>query len=266
MWEKAGSVHADHDYVRRKQIKPYGAKQLRAQLVIKIQGVDGAHHSSQYIQPEGSKTFQTDGRISGCFAAVTAGVTPGSNVPLLICDGYATASTLHEATGRSVAAAMNAGNLLNVARAWREKFPHLQIVICADDDIGTDGNPGMTKAVEAARAVDARVAVPDFGQERPAGASDFNDLHCLSGLDGVRRCIDNATSPEAASPTKGTDIRMFPSAARPINDASVDTSETDEQAIARLPFAPSVGAEGTEERGANGEKEFEKHEVEGEVR
>ena len=44
LWDRAGTVHADHAYVRTKRIKPYGAKQLRDQLVVKIQDVDGAHH------------------------------------------------------------------------------------------------------------------------------------------------------------------------------------------------------------------------------
>ncbi|HDR9061072.1 TPA: AAA family ATPase [Burkholderia vietnamiensis] len=203
LWDRAGTVHADHAYVRTKKIKPYGAKQLRDQLVVKIQDVDGAHHSAQYIQPGGNKSFQTGGRISGCFVAVSAGAKPNGKTPLLICEGYATACSLHEATGYPVAAAMNAGNLLAVARAWREKHPKLSIVICADDDTETAGNPGMTKATEAARATGASLAVPDFGQERPDQASDFNDLHCLDGLEPVRRCVDAAAVPGGvASPKK----------------------------------------------------------------
>jgi putative DNA primase/helicase len=126
---------------------------------------------------------------------VTAGVKPNSNTPLLIAEGYATACSLHEATGFPVAAAMNAGNLLNVAKAWRAKYPRMRIVICADDDTETAGNPGMTKATEAARAVGALLAVPDFGPDRPDRSSDFNDLHALDGLDALRRCIEAATSP-----------------------------------------------------------------------
>ncbi|KVH30765.1 hypothetical protein [Burkholderia cepacia] len=123
LWGKAGTVHADHPYVRAKNIKPYGAKQLREQLVLKVQDIGGAHHSAQYIQPDGSKAFQTGGRISGCFVAVTGGAKPGNDTPLLVCEGFATACSLHEATGYPVAAAMNAGNLMAVAKAWRAKYP-----------------------------------------------------------------------------------------------------------------------------------------------
>ncbi|WP_321866642.1 AAA family ATPase [Paraburkholderia tropica] len=195
LWERAGKVHAEHAYVRAKKIKPYGAKQLREQLVLKVQDVDGTHHSAQYIQPDGAKTFQTGGRISGCFVAVTGGAKPGNGSPLLICEGFATACSLHEATGHPVAAAMNAGNLLAVAKAWRAKYPRLRAVICADDDTATAGNPGMTKATETARSIGALLAVPDFGPTRPDEATDFNDLRALDGLEAVRACVDAATAP-----------------------------------------------------------------------
>ncbi|WP_025096566.1 DUF927 domain-containing protein [Burkholderia sp. A1] len=225
LWEKAGTVHADHAYVRAKRIKPYGAKQLRDQLVVKLQDIDGEHHSSQYIQPAGGKTFQTGGRVSGCFVAVTAGAKPGAGAPLLIAEGYATGCSLHEATGYPVAAAMNAGNLLSVAQAWRDRHPKLVIIICADDDTGTDGNPGMTKATEAARAVGGVLAVPDYGASRPAGTTDFNDLHCLAGLEAVKRCIQAAlaesdttaisspasTNPEPSHSTEESDNGCVPS-------------------------------------------------------
>lgn len=198
LWEKAGTVHADHAYIRAKQIKPYGAKQLRDQLVVKLQDIDGEHHSSQYIQPSGGKQFQTGGRVSGCFVAVSTGAKPGIGAPLLIAEGYATACTLHEATEYPVAAAMNAGNLMSVAKAWRDRYPELAIIICADDDTETPGNPGMTKAAAAARAVDGALAVPVFDTDRPAGASDFNDLHRLKSLDAVKRCIDVAVDQRQA--------------------------------------------------------------------
>ena len=81
---------------------------------------------------------------------------------LLLCEGYATAATVFSATGEATAVAFNAGNLPAVARALRVKFPNIKLVICADDDAQTPGNPGRTKAAEAARAVGGFVAVPRF--------------------------------------------------------------------------------------------------------
>jgi len=64
--------------------------------------------------------------------------------------------------------------------------------MCADDDCNSPNNPGLSKAQEAAQAVNGLVAVPDFGVSRPANATDFNDLHQHSGLDAVRACINAA--------------------------------------------------------------------------
>jgi len=48
------------------------------------------------------------------------------------------------------------------------------LTICADNDRGTPGNPGVTAATAAAKAVGARLAIPEF----PDGmkGTDWNDL------------------------------------------------------------------------------------------
>ena len=52
------------------------------------------------------------------------------------------------------------------------------------------GQPGLTKATEAARAVGGKLAIPDFGSDRPAGMTDFNDLAQLRGAEAVRQAIE----------------------------------------------------------------------------
>lgn len=93
---------------------------------------------------------------------------------LLICEGFATGATLHEESGYPVLCAMTSGNLKAVAMAAKAKCPDAELVICADNDRFTAGNPGLTKAKEAAKAVGAKVTFPRF-PEGGAG-TDFNDL------------------------------------------------------------------------------------------
>ena len=88
-----------------------------------------------------------------------------------------------------MAVAFNAGNLLPVAKAMRKRFPDMRLIVCADDDAKTPGNPGRTKAHEASLAIGGVVVFPDFGQNRLDWASDFNDLAQLNGLEVVRRTI-----------------------------------------------------------------------------
>jgi len=116
---------------------------------------------------------------------------------LLIAEGYATAASVHQATGLSVAVAFDAGNLQPVAVALADQYRGLRILICADDDYKTDGNPGVSRASEAALAVGGKFLAPVFADERPTdrkGPTDFNDLHQLEGLHVVRAQIDGYLS------------------------------------------------------------------------
>lgn len=157
LWALAHPATNAHPYLQRKQIGAYGIRQLRRSLVIAARDVQGQLHTLQFIGEDGSKRFLTGGRIVGCYFAI--GQPAGS---LLLCEGLATASTLHQATGQAVAVAFNCGNLMAVARALRSKFPSLRLVVCADNDSQSPGNPGVTHARAAAKAVGGFVAIPQF--------------------------------------------------------------------------------------------------------
>ena len=83
----------------------------------------------------------------------------------------------------------NAGNLGPVAVALHKAYPALTLVMAADDDHQTDGNPGLTAAKQAALAVGGFVVTPQFPAGRPDKATDFNDLAALAGLGAVRACF-----------------------------------------------------------------------------
>ena len=157
LWGQARPATNAHPYLQRKRIGAIGIRQLRDMLLIPARDAAGTLHTLQFISPDGSTRFLSGGRIAGCYYAM--GRPAGS---LLLCEGYATAATVFQATGEATAVAFNAGNLPTVARALRAKFPRLRIVVCADNDAATPGNPGLTKATEAARAVGGFVAVPRF--------------------------------------------------------------------------------------------------------
>ena len=181
----------DHAYLTAKRIKSHGAKLHQGKLVIPMRA-DGKIHSLQYIGPDGDKKFLTGGRTAGCYFSI--GTMKGA-AALCIAEGFATGATIHEATGYPVAVTFTAGNLLAVAKTMRDKFPALPLILCADDDYQTEGNPGISKATEAARSVGGLVAVPDFGTDRPDKATDFNDMAQLCGADAVKQAITGAAAP-----------------------------------------------------------------------
>ena len=157
LWSGAKPATDDHPYLRSKNVRAYGLRALRDQLMVPARDADGRLHTLQFIGPDGSKRFLTGGRIAGCYYAIGR-----PDDALLLAEGYATAATLHQATGRAVAVCFNCGNLVAVARALRAKFPRMRFVVCADNDAATPGNPGISAAHQAAKAIGARVAVPSF--------------------------------------------------------------------------------------------------------
>lgn len=110
---------------------------------------------------------------------------------VLLAEGYATAATLHQATGLPVVVAFFAGNLLPVAEAIKKAYRGARILVCADDDYLTEGNPGVAAADNAALAVAGAVAVPAFTVDREGKKlTDFNDLAALEGESVVRAQIE----------------------------------------------------------------------------
>lgn len=165
-----------HAYLERKGVQAHGIRiEARHTLLIPMRDKAGTLRSLQSIAPDGSKRFMPGGQVKGCYHSI--GKPTGR---LIVCEGYATGATLHEQSGNAVAIAFNAANLLPVAQALRAKFPCIDLVLAADDDWQTPGNPGLTAATEAARAVGGLLAVPDFtGLARGPTDTDFNDLQRL---------------------------------------------------------------------------------------
>jgi putative DNA primase/helicase len=102
-------------------------------------------------------------------------------------------------------ATLSAGNMLAVAKAMRERYPTRPFVFLADL-VKATGKPDP-HAIEAARAVGGKLAIPDFGSDRDPDMTDFNDMAALVGMDAVREAIRGAKAvsgadhqPEAENP------------------------------------------------------------------
>ena len=183
---------AGNGYLQRKVAKPFGEVRQRGdKLVVPLRDAAGTLHSLQFIEPGGSKMFLSGGQVAGCFFTLAE----RADGPLVIAEGYVTAASVHEATGLATVAAMDCGNLLAVAKALRAKWPAREIIIAADNDQWTAGNPGLTKAADAAKAIGARLAVPLFA-DTATRPTDFNDLAKLEGLNTVKTQIESAAPPK----------------------------------------------------------------------
>ncbi|HWX17306.1 MAG TPA: DUF3631 domain-containing protein [Chthoniobacterales bacterium] len=179
-----------HTYLNAKQVQSHGdLRGYRGALVLPLRDINGELHSLQFIGGDGSKNFLSGGRVAGCLFTLA----DKADGPVVIGEGYATGASIHEVTDHSVICCINCGNLLDVAKAVRELWPRREIIIAADDDQFTDGNPGLTQATAAAKAIRARLAVPQF-KEAATRPTDFNDLHHLEGASAVKDQIEAATT------------------------------------------------------------------------
>jgi phage/plasmid primase-like uncharacterized protein len=203
IWEQAieaPTTKRQITYLERKQVKAYKTKYgfdsyQHPVLVIPFCNSDSEIQAVQLIQEDGTKriygvkkgNFHVLGDIEDCTL-------------IYVAEGYATAASIHEVTKNPVVVAADCGNLHSVISNLRSKYPNSKIVITADNDIETPGNPGKAKADEAAKAYGCSVVIPIFPQDlllvNGKKPTDFNDLHVHCGIDEVVKQLQQAQQVE----------------------------------------------------------------------
>ncbi|WP_245805590.1 toprim domain-containing protein [Desulfovibrio gilichinskyi] len=181
------SANKQHPYLSKKGVLGYGLKEDKfGNLVIPGKDTEGNIRTLQTISPSG-KFFEKNAQKAGTFHIIDPENKLKNGSPILIAEGYATAASVHMATGYPVASAFDASNLEPVAKALHEKYPQSKIMLMADNDYHLMENVGVKKAEAAAKGVDGIVLIPKFSeQERSQKLTDFNDLHKSRGLDAVK--------------------------------------------------------------------------------
>lgn len=264
IWDGARPAPKDHRYLVTKKAEPLTLRIDAGQrLIVPLQDIDGRIHSLETIAPDGAKRFLAGGTKKGHFAVVGAEPAPLAERtgPVLVCEGWATAASLHMATGHRVVAAMDAGNLMPVATALRARFPDADLVLVADNDTkpDRDSNPGVEAARKVALEVDGRLAIPH-------SPGDANDLFCAEGPSVVADMVAHAArippppptypepvlTPDQARAQLGEAIAEFManvpeywSAVEAAREAAKDEAETcdalDFNTVARTAFPPLLG-------------------------
>ena len=155
----------------------------------------------QSINQDGGKRFLAGGQVQGAYAFIGK-AEDVEKVGVVMAEGYATAASIYEATGKPVIIAFDAGNMVAVAERLAQKLPqNVPVVIAVDNDAS---QTGIKKARQAAALLGDRATAiqPEFSMTliqqyqkgkgvdekgRPPLPSDFNDLHQLAGLETVRQ-------------------------------------------------------------------------------
>ena len=189
----AVEVSGVHPYLQAKGVGAYGLRidPDTGDLVIPVRNVEGEIRSLQMIDREGRARFYPGSEWRGNFHQIGE---RQAGEPILIAQAYASAASVHEATGRCVFVAFEASNLKRVAEGLRAKDPDAPMLICGDQDhhLGF-GAKNMDRhwSEEAAQAVGGIAVTPSFlTQEREQGLRDFNDLYRSQGLERLKRRIE----------------------------------------------------------------------------
>lgn len=200
IWDAAAPALDNHAYLVKKQAPALGLRLAKdGRLIVPVLGESGKVRSIQFIAGDGGKLFLSGGKMAGGFFSIPA--KGGSKTgPLVIAEGYATAASIHLATGHACLVAFNAGNLQAVAAMARAKYPKREIILAADYDAPSEkyhapGGIGLAKGTEAARAVNGLLAVP---RREGCDKLDWNDLAVKMGAGEVATQFQTRCKPAPA--------------------------------------------------------------------
>ena len=198
-WSKASAPNLDHGYLVKKNItEPKGVKEFVARsgarfIQVPCFNKDGVLMSLQSIGENGFKGFQKGAQVTG--GSMSIGKTrQNTELPVMICEGWATGMSLNKASGLQVVVAFNSANLGNIVSNVREAYPDRHIIIASDNDYAnTSGNVGLKKAQQAAENLhnsNVSVILPEFSLEEVEAfkqsndgkpPTDFNDIDVFLG-------------------------------------------------------------------------------------
>lgn len=197
----------DHEYLVNKGIDDRSlTRQVRRQddkLVIPMK-ISGEIVGLQEINKTGRKSFTKGMELKG--ASMVLGSWANRDKGIVLTEGYATAASIHKATGLTTIVCFAGFNLKEIADRLPKDFDS-PIFIAADNDLPnkhTGKRPGLEFA-NAAKGVlgdKASVIEPNFSDadfkefEKLYGSrpSDFNDLHKLHGLEAVVKQFNEINS------------------------------------------------------------------------
>lgn len=182
------------EYLDKKKIKKHNAVFIKTNyeefLGIPIRDKDGNLTSLQKIYSDGTKRFVAGGKIQGCFFTIE-----GETDVVYLAEGFATAASIHEATGKACVVAFFAHNLEPVYNEIKQHYG--RVILAADNDAFTinpkTGEP-MNTGVEVAKTLGVKYGLeyiaPKFEQTETK-PTDFNDLMVLEGPEAVKNQILN---------------------------------------------------------------------------
>ncbi|OAT53649.1 DUF927 domain-containing protein [Providencia heimbachae] len=155
----ANAKQGESDYLKAKGFDSTTVTLLAdGSLIIPLIDADGAITAAQTIKPNGEKRLLLDSVKNGSYYPINEPINVST---VIIAEGLATAMTCHLLNPEAhTVAAIDANNLIHVAKVIRTKYPESKIIIAGDNDSKNAVNTGRVKAEAAAREVSGYVSIP----------------------------------------------------------------------------------------------------------
>lgn len=157
----------------------HGCRQLGKDIIVPLYNEFEELVNVQTIAPDGTKKFQYGAPKKGNFFIIGESCARKAKY-VLICEGFSTGGTIHETTGCPVIVSFDCGNMAEVARKLSERYVG-RLVIAADNDCGTVGNPGVSSGFKIADELGLPCIYPKF-KDNELG-SDWNDCFMIRGIE-----------------------------------------------------------------------------------
>ena len=168
----------EHEYLTNKKVKSYGLKiDQNGCLVIPVYSSTGELRSLQLIDKSGQKRFKAGSEIKGNIFLIGADFHSLRNIQqMCICEGYATAATIWEATGIPVACVFSANFGQDAINNLR-KETDAKFYLCFDRD---------SNGVGERKAQDICSTTYNCFMRIPSLYGDYNDIYIEHGLEKVK--------------------------------------------------------------------------------
>jgi putative DNA primase/helicase len=171
----------ESDYLKAKGLYGFEMDLLQdGSLIIPLVDGRGKITGAQTIKPNGEKRLLADSIKSGSYYQFNE---PVAVTTVIIAEGLATAITCHLIQPEALAvAAIDAGNLIHVAKAMRTKYPESKIIIAGDNDIKPEqSNTGKLAAEKAAKVANGIAVLPPTDDK-----ADWDDYRLSHGIEAIR--------------------------------------------------------------------------------
>ncbi|VEB68137.1 DNA primase TraC [Providencia rustigianii] len=181
----ANAKQGESDYLKAKRFDSTTVTLLAdGSLIIPLLDGNGTITGAQTIKPNGDKRLLLDSAKNGSYYPVNEPVNVST---VIIAEGLATAMTCHLLNPEAhTVAAIDAGNLIHVAKVMRTKYPDSQIIIAGDNDIKPDqSNTGKLAAEKAAKAVNGIAVLPPTEDK-----ADWDDYRLSHGIEAARQAFN----------------------------------------------------------------------------